>query len=50
MATKSVKNGECYYRDPDGSLWLAQSYIDENGEVTTQSLFVEDAPSDPQAA
>lgn len=32
-----IKTGECYCRDEDGNLWLAESYIDENGDVFTHT-------------
>lgn len=35
-----IKTGECYYRDENDKLWLAESYIDEGGFVTTQSVEV----------
>jgi hypothetical protein len=35
MATGSV-----YYRDEDGLLWLAVSYEDEDGVVTTQATAI----------
>jgi hypothetical protein len=36
-----TKTGECYYRDEDGSLWLAVSYVDEKNFVTTQDVLIE---------
>ena len=40
----TVKNGECYWRDENNLLWLAESFlIEETGEVfTTQTLVVEE--------
>lgn len=38
------KTGEVLFREEDGSLWLAESFIDENGKVTTQQYKLEDAP------
>lgn len=35
-----MKTGECYYLDENGSLWLAVSYQDESGVVTTTSFKV----------
>lgn len=35
-----IKTGECYYRDEDGKLWLAESFVDKDGNVTTQSVEV----------
>lgn len=40
-----VKTGECYYRDEAGALWLAESYVNERGEVTTQAVEIEPAPA-----
>lgn len=37
-----MKTGECYFRDEDGNLWLAISYQDENGTVTTIQVDVKD--------
>jgi len=37
-----VKTGECYSRDEDGNLWIAESYVDQNGQVTTQSMKVDE--------
>lgn len=39
MAGK-VKTGECYYRDEYGDLWLAESFCDSAGVVTTQNTRV----------
>lgn len=36
-----MKTGECYYRDENDILWLAVSYIDEDGTVTTVSIEIE---------
>ncbi len=36
-----MKTGECYYLDDAGQLWLACSYCDENGVVTTVQVPVE---------
>lgn len=38
-----IKTGECYYRDEAGALWLAESYVNEAGEVVTQSVEIEPA-------
>lgn len=43
----SKKTGECYYRDEDGKLWLATSYEDDNGNVSTQSVEVDGEPVAP---
>lgn len=40
MAELLKKTGECYWRDDEGSLWLAESFIDENGVVSTQDTLV----------
>jgi hypothetical protein len=42
----TVKTGECHYRDPDGSLWRADSYRDESDWVSTQSLYIEPPPDE----
>jgi hypothetical protein len=42
MAT--AKTGEVYFRTPEGALFLAQSYEDEDGVVTTYQIEVEPAP------
>ena len=39
-----MKTGEVYFRDEDGALWLCESFVDENGVVTTKQTCVEDAP------
>lgn len=39
-----TKTGECYWRDEAGAIWLAESYVDENGEVTTEQTLIEPAP------
>jgi hypothetical protein len=38
------KTGEVYSRDPDGSLWICESFVDEHGEVSTTRTCVEPAP------
>jgi len=42
MAENLKKTGECYWRDDEGRLWLATSYVDEDGVVTTQNMFVDE--------
>jgi hypothetical protein len=37
-----TKTGECYYLDDDGSLWLAISYVDFEGVVTTQDVLIQE--------
>lgn len=37
-----VKTGEAYYRDEDGVLWLAETFVDEEGTVTTQHTEVKE--------
>ena len=39
-----TKTGECYWRDERGGLWLAESFVDEAGVVTTQDVEIEPAP------
>lgn len=43
MATQPLltKTGECYYRYDSGALWLAESWVDDNGVVTTKENLVE---------
>jgi hypothetical protein len=36
-----VKTGECYYRDEAGNLCLAESFVDEAGDVSTQVTIVD---------
>ena len=36
-----IKAGECMYRDEEGNLCLAESFVDENGEVTTKVTIIE---------
>jgi hypothetical protein len=38
-----TKTGECYYLDDDGSLWLAVSYVNDDGSVMTQSILIQEA-------
>ena len=39
------KNGQAYYREADGSLWLAESFLNtETQEVISTASFVEPAP------
>lgn len=40
-----VKTGEVYFRDEVGALWLAESYVNEQGVVTTQQIEIEPAPA-----
>lgn len=37
-----MKTGECYYRDENKILWLAMSYCDEFGVVTTVAVQIEE--------
>lgn len=37
-----TKPGECYYRDEAGQLWLAESWMDEDGAVTSTATAVGD--------
>jgi hypothetical protein len=40
-----IKIGECYFRKEDGSLWLAESFLDEvTQEATSTETLVEPAP------
>lgn len=47
-----TKTGEVYFREADGSLWIATSYVNSKGEVSTQSIMAEPAkkPGDIDAA
>lgn len=38
-----METGQVYYRDEDGQLWLAVSYVDEAGVVTTQDTSVDES-------
>ena len=38
------KTGEVHFREADGSLWLAESFVNEDGETSTQSIMLEPAP------
>jgi len=37
-----MKTGECFFRDDDGRLWLAESFIDIDGVVTTVNTLMVD--------
>ena len=41
------KTGQCYFREADGSLWLAEAFQDNKGVVSTQSMLVEPAEPTP---
>ncbi len=41
-----VKVGECYYREKDGSLWIAESFQDADGVVTSEVRSI-DQENDP---
>lgn len=43
MTEQSTKNGEAFYRDELGALWLAESWIEANGETYTTHVEVEPA-------
>ena len=40
-----TKTGQCYFRDEAGALWLAESFVDAKGCVTTQQIEIEPAPA-----
>lgn len=40
---EKVKTGECYFRNEAGDLCLSESFVDENGEVTSEDRVVEPA-------
>jgi hypothetical protein len=35
-----TKTGEVRFRDEDGALWVAESFVNANGEVFTQSMQI----------
>lgn len=35
-----TKTGECLWRDEDGRLWLAESFVDRDGKVHTEQTAV----------
>lgn len=37
------KTGECFFRDEAGALWLAESFVDADGNVITQQIEIEPA-------
>ena len=37
-----TKTGECYSRDENGDLWVCESFVDQNGQVSTQSMRIEE--------
>ena len=36
------KTGECYFRDENGDLWLAESFCDKLGVITTVSTQIQE--------
>lgn len=42
-----TKTGECNYRDEAGALWMAESFIDEEGNTKTTDTLIEPAPEQP---
>jgi hypothetical protein len=39
-----MKTGECFYREEDGSLWQATSYVNpDTGRVMSIGVFIEAA-------
>lgn len=36
-----TKNGECYFLAEDGSLWLAESFVNDAGEVYSSSTLIQ---------
>lgn len=36
-----VKNGECYFRDDAGDLWLAESFVNEDGVTYSTATKVD---------
>ena len=37
-----METGRCYYRDEEGLLWVAISYCDETGTVTTIDVSIDE--------
>lgn len=37
-----IKTGECYFYDESGNQWLAIYYVDEQGNVITQDVLIEE--------
>lgn len=37
-----MKVGESYYRDEAGLLWLAETFVDEEGVTTTTQTYVKE--------
>jgi hypothetical protein len=37
-----METGRVFYRDEAGQLWLAVSYVDEDGVTTTQAVTVDE--------
>lgn len=44
-----TQNGEVFFREADGSLWIAQSFITDGGETVTQSYEVAPAEQEQPA-
>jgi len=38
------KTGECYWIDQYETLWLAESFVDNDGVVSTTQTMIEAAP------
>ena len=38
-----MKTGECYFLDEQGNLWIAESFQDEFGVVTTTHTLIQKA-------
>lgn len=39
-----TKTGEVYWRDEDGALWLAETFVDKKGVTSTTQTLIEPAP------
>nr|WP_294863970.1 hypothetical protein [uncultured Pseudogulbenkiania sp.] len=37
-----MKTGECYYRDEADRLWLAETFVDEDGVATSTQTYVKE--------
>lgn len=41
MTEAAIKTGHCFFLQEDGSLWLAESYIDKHGKVVTINTVID---------
>jgi hypothetical protein len=40
-----TQTGSVYFRDEDDILWISESFVDQNGVVTTQQEVVAENPN-----